>query len=380
MAQENKPQNRIAIFVSFSGDGGVERMITNLAKALVERGVALDILLIKASGNHVKQLPQQARIRKLRANHSWTSLPELIFYLLRKKPVALLAVKERAIKVAAVARSFAGIPGFKSKCRLVGRLGTNLSEALKQQKRNRLKIFWRFQTIRLLFKRVDQLVAVSEGVAKNVRDISGLDSSRVGVIRNPVITPELYSQAKQAVKHPWFESGQVAVILGVGRLTQQKDFDSLIRAFAQVRQNKACRLMILGDGKLVFELKNLAKMLDVAEHVAFPGFVSNPYAYMAKSRLFVLSSAWEGSPNALTEAMALGIPVVSTDCPSGPREILQDGQYGHLVKVGDVQGLAKAMSQTLEKPLAPQILKDAVADYSAEKSAQGYAKALGIEL
>jgi glycosyltransferase involved in cell wall biosynthesis len=138
------------------------------------------------------------------------------------------------------------------------------------------------------------------------------------------------------------------VLIAVGRLQIQKDYPTLLRAFAQVRQKRPVRLLILGEGKERPMLEELIKTLGVEEDVSLPGFVMNPFAYMARASLFVLSSRWEGLPTVLIEAMCCGTPVVSTDCPSGPREILREGQYGQLVPVGEPTALARAIETTLD--------------------------------
>lgn len=159
------------------------------------------------------------------------------------------------------------------------------------------------------------------------------------MVRNPNITPEFYAQAREPVDHPWFGPDQPPVIMGVGGLRTQKDFATLIQAFALLHARLPCRLMILGQGRQQGRLLRLTRDLGVAEDVALPGFESNPYRFLARAKLFALSSLWEGSPNVLTEALALGTPVVSTDCRSGPREITRDGSFGALVPVGDVAAL-----------------------------------------
>jgi len=164
--------------------------------------------------------------------------------------------------------------------------------------------------------------------------------------------------------------------MGMGRLTRQKDFPTLIRAFAVVRSQSSCRLMILGEGQDRSKLKRLTEVLGIQDDVDFPGFVANPYRFLSRAKLFVLSSVWEGSPNALSEAMALGVPVVATDCPSGPREILQGGLYGPLVPMGDVDALAEAMRATLANPPDKVFLKLAVTDYTAEISSRRYLEVL----
>jgi glycosyltransferase involved in cell wall biosynthesis len=166
----------------------------------------------------------------------------------------------------------------------------------------------------------------------------------------------------------------------VGRLQEQKDFPTLIRAFALVRQVRPCRLVILGDGSGRAGLLALVGSLGLAKEVDLPGFQTNPYPFLGRAALFALSSAWEGSPNALTEAMALGTPVVSTDCPSGPWELLDGGRFGALVPVGDAPALAAAMASTLDKHLPPEILKAAVSEYTQETSARHYLDALGATL
>lgn len=150
------------------------------------------------------------------------------------------------------------------------------------------------------------------------------------------------------LEHPWLGEGKPPVILGVGRLTPQKDFSTLIHAFAQVRTVRDCRLVILGEGELRAELEQLVASLGVQDSVQLPGFADNPFAWMSRVRLFVLSSRWEGLPNVLIQAMACGAAVVSTDCPSGPDEILEGGKWGKLVPVGDVEALAEALSENLQ--------------------------------
>jgi glycosyltransferase involved in cell wall biosynthesis len=363
---------RIAIFVSFSGEGGVERMILNLAAGLQRAGHSVDLVLVKARGGHAAAFPEGVRVVNLEAHHTMTSLPALVRYLKRERPAALLAAKHRAIKTAVLARWLARVP-----TRLVGRLGTTLSASLVGQ--NPIKKRAWYASMRLFYRGVDRIVAVSQGVADDVLAITGLPRSRVGVVRNPVWTPELAKLAQEPVSHPWFgETRELPIVLGAGRFTRQKDFATLIRAFALVRAQRRCRLVILGDGVLRSQLEALAAELGVADDVSLPGFTPNPYAYMAGAQLFVLSSVWEGSPNVLTEALALGVPVVSTDCPSGPREILNRGEYGTLVPMGDATALAQAMAATLDHPLPRERLQEAARPYTVGESVRGYLEALGI--
>jgi glycosyltransferase involved in cell wall biosynthesis len=194
-----------------------------------------------------------------------------------------------------------------------------------------------------------------------------------------VVTPELYRLAEEPLDHPWFAPGQPPVILGVGRLEPQKDFATLLRAFSTVHADRPCRLVILGEGGQRRELQALAAELGIAADLAMPGFVTNPYAYLRHASLFAFSSRWEGFGNALVEALAVGTPVVSTDCPDGPSEILEGGRFGPLVPVGDHAALADAMRLVLDGPPAPDQLRAAAQRYTQEVSATAYLEAMGLD-
>jgi len=230
--------------------------------------------------------------------------------------------------------------------------------------------FWP-HALRIFYPWAASVVAVSRGAADDFARSSGFPRDRVEVVYNPVIMPDTVARAREVPDHPWFGPGQPPVILGVGRLTPQKDFPTLLRAFAQVRRHRAARLIILGEGEGRAELDALAGELGVAEDVALPGFQKNALSYMAHSGVFVLSSAWEGLPTVLIEALAAGTRVVSTDCPSGPREILQDGRLGALVPVGDAMGLATAIMETLERP-ANSVQPDALRSFTRDAAVDHY--------
>jgi glycosyltransferase involved in cell wall biosynthesis len=359
----NRP--RIAVFVSFSGRGGVERMMINLSEGLAALDCQVDLVIVKAKTTRLDALPSTVNLVKLPSSHTMSSLPALVAYLRRARPVALLSAKDRANQVAVLARH---MPGVSS--RVVVRMGTTVSAALSGKSRMR-KWLW-YIPMRLVYPLADAIVAVSRGVANDLMRITGVPPGRIQVIPNPVITPSLTSLAREPIDHPWFADGSDPVIIGVGRLTRQKDFATLIKAFALVRTERPCRLLIIGEGRDRAALEALAVQLAVENDVALPGFVENPYPYMSRSALFVLSSIWEGSPNVLTEALALGVPVVATDCPSGPREILGGGRHGHLVPSGNPMALAKAMLETLAHPPEKEILADAVREYTVSSSSRRY--------
>jgi len=360
---ENRP--RIAIFSSFSGQGGVERMLINLAGGFSGLGCEVELLLLKQNSAYLENVPKDVSVYPFRAQHAKTALPELVHYLRRKRPASLLAAKHRPNQTAVIAKTLAGVDS-----RIVLRLGTTTSAAIKDK--GLLKWFVWKAGMRYTYPRADAVIAVSRGVAKDIAMFSGMEMSKINVVPNPVITQEIFKMAKEAPSHPWFKKRNKPIIVGAGRLTRQKDFVTLIKAFAMVQKKLPARLLIMGDGRKRGELEKLIEDLKLKRCVDLAGFVPNPYAIMARADLFVLSSLWEGSPNVLTEAMALGIPVVSTDCPSGPREILKGGSVAPLVPMKDQEALAQAMLSILKNPPDVEAIKAAVKSYTVEQSSKRY--------
>ncbi len=356
--------------MSFSGAGGVERMVMNLVREFARTGVQVDLLVIRAQGPHLHNIPENVRLIRLKSSHTLLAIPELIKYLKTTQPKAMLVAKDRAGRAALIARKLASRGAKGNKTKIVVRLGTNLTTAL--DKKSALSRWFRTAPMRRLYKTVDRIVAVSEGVRQDTIKLTELDPSRVTVIRNPVITPDMQLAIEESVDHPWLNNKNTPVIMGVGRLSVQKDFATLIHAFAEVRKVRHCRLIILGDGGMRNELESLVHSLGLNKEVLMPGFQDNPYAWLKSANVFVLSSLWEGSPNVLTEALALGVPVVATRCPSGPDEVLQEGKYGQLVPMQDVKAMSLAIINTLDDPLPEKTIKEAVTEYNVEISAQHY--------
>ena len=193
-----------------------------------------------------------------------------------------------------------------------------------------------------------------------------------------MIPDALLTQTLDAPPHPWFHDPGIPLILSIGELSERKDFQTLVRGFALLHARRPCRLMILGTGRERENLLRLAGELGVAESVALPGFVDMPFAYIAHADQFAATSRWEGMGFVLIEALAMGTPVVSTDCPNGPAEILQQGRFGKLVPVGDHQALADAMSATLDHPLPAETLRQAIAPYTVSAAADSYLQAMGL--
>jgi len=365
------PSNRpdLAIFLATSGHSGVDRTMRNLVPELVARGLRLDLLRVRGHGPHWTDLPKGARVVDLGVSHVNTALPALIRYLRRNRPAALLSDKDKVNRTALLARRLAGVD-----TRVAIRVGTTVSKNLERSG------WWaryrEYASIRLFYRFADAIITPSKGAAEDLAAIAGLPVNRVTVIPNPVLNEAMRRKADQPIAHPWFEGDGPPVILGVGELCARKDFSTLLRAFAIVRKTRPCRLVIIGRGRQREALLALADRLRVAEDVDLLGFLDNPYPYMRKADVFALTSKCEGLGVVLVEALALGTPAVATDCPSGPRETLQDGRYGPLVAVGDVEALAEQLEATLDHPLPAETLRQAALPYAVGASAQGYLAAL----
>lgn len=365
---------RIVLFVPSFGEGGVARDVVNLANGFARNGLEVSLLLRGRDELFLDQLQSAVRIVVLPGGTDRTLARDLLAFLVTCRPDVVLSTEERDDAIAVTVRRRLQDPRVRFFLRVV----TTLSVRSAHQQR----FPWTRHWLRLRWRRVyagcDGVLCNSQGVADDLAVFLGLSRERIAVVPNPTVTPELLRRAAEPLDHPWFRSGEPPVILGVGRLGRAKDFGSLLQAFARLRQQRACRLMILGQGRQRDRLRHLADRLGVAADVELPGFVPNPYAYMARAGLFVLSSLWEGCPNALIEAMATGTPVVATDCPSGPREVLAGGRYGPLVPVRDAEALAAAMAQTLDHPLPPEVLREAVQRYTLENSVRAFLDAFRL--
>jgi glycosyltransferase involved in cell wall biosynthesis len=369
---DSNPQ--LAIFLRSLANGGAERLMVNLANYFVQDGLLVDLVLTRSDGVYTQEVSPQVRLIDLKAAKLPASLPKLTQYLRENRPKALLTALHYPCEIALWAKKLARVS-----TRVVVSEHNTLSVEAKRlpQRTARLTPV----AARLFYPWADGIVAVSEGVAQDLAQVMKLPrdraATRIHTIYNPAISTDLIQKVQEPLEFPWFAPGQPPVILGVGRFVAQKDFTTLIKAFARVRQQMDARLVLLGSGQQKQQLEALIEELGLTESVAFPGFVRNPYAYMARSSVFVLSSAWEGFGNVLVEAMAAGTPVISTDCPSGPAEILAQGKYGELVPVGDATAMAEAILRVLKgiiKPVDP----DWLAQFKIEAIARQYRTVLGI--
>jgi glycosyltransferase involved in cell wall biosynthesis len=367
----NRTRTDVAFFLATSGHSGVDRVMANLIGEFSRRGVRMDLLHVKDHGPYLDPIPEHVRIVELGTQHVSTSLFPLIRYLRRERPAALLSDKDKVNRTALWARAIA-----RARTRVVVRMGTTVSKNL--ERRGALHRRLQLWSIRLFYRWAHGIIVPSAGAADDLAAVSGLPRERISAVPSPVITQRVQTLAREEPDHPWLREQDSPVILGVGELCARKDFDTLIRAFAMVRRSRPAKLIILGEGRRREKLMGLIRELGLEGDVDLPGFKTNPYAYMARASAFALSSTCEGAPVVLMEALALGTPCASTDCPSGPREILAAGHYGPLVPVGDAEALGEALLSLLESPPPANNLRQGAQRYSAEASATEYLKVLGL--
>ena len=366
-----KNPQRIACFFSTSGHSGVDRAMQHLIPSLAGRGYEVDLLHIERHGPYLQEIPERVRVVELGTRSTYPSLFPLIRYLRRTRPAVLLADKDRVNRTAMLAKFLSRTDPW-----LVLSSGTTISIDLAH--RGGFERWLQRTSMGRLYPYANQIIVTSKGVADDMAAYTGLARERIRVVPSPVIPDDAFTRSYPRPEHPWFQPDQPPVILGVGELGMRKDFPTLIRAFARLRRERPCRLVILGKGKQKGELESLAQSLGVAEDMDLVGFKPNPYDYMAHAGLFAFTSLWEGLGFVLIEALALGVPVVSVDCPSGPSEILQQGRYGRLVAVGDDAALSAAMLATLGTPLPREVLQQAARPYSISAATDAYLQAFGL--
>ena len=373
---------RVALLIPHLGGGGAERSTLALARGLIARGHLIDLLLLYDKIVLKSEIPVDGRIINLR-QHPRATFPQLLqvvrrmgimsvphlrarhlqhafslaAYLEQEKPDLLLPTLPDAKIAGLIARLLADFPAA-----IIPVVRNNI-----MHRKPRERALYRF-----LFQHADHIVAVSSGVAASVVACIGVPAGRLSTIYNPVVSDELRARARETPDHPWFSKPGPPIILAAGRLSRVKDFPTLIRAFELVSRQRPLRLLILGEGSWRQRLEHMIRVKGLNESVSMPGWVDNPFAYMARAVAFVLSSRHEGLSGVLIQALACGCPCVSTDCPSGSREILDDGRVGRLVPVGDHVALATAIERTLDAPPDPAVLTARASVFSFDASVSNY--------
>ena len=358
-------KSKIALFLPTLVGGGAEKVSVTLANSLVNLGYPVDFVLSNAVGAHLSTLDPKISLFDLKQKRILTSFLGLIKYLREQQPAILISGLSNANTAALLATTLTHLT-----CKVLILHHNSWSQVLKNNPPP--MEYFLFFLSKILYPRAAKIIAVSNEIADELARMKTIKPIHVEYIYNPVVTPELIESSRQKPNHPWLIEKTEPVLIGIGRLVQEKDFENLIRAFHKVQQQVACKLLILGEGPDRPKLEALIKQLGLSERIELPGFVKNPYAFLAYSDLFILSSRSEGLPTVLIEAMACGTPVVSTNCISGPAEILENGKYGALVPVGNVDMLANAMIESLRNPQSEQTLKDRAQLFSVEIATQAY--------
>jgi glycosyltransferase involved in cell wall biosynthesis len=363
---------RLAIFLATSGQSGVDRAARNLIPELARRGYAIDLLQVRRHGPHLEQVPAGVRVIDLGHSHVYACLLAVARYLRRNRPALLLTDKDRVNRTGLFARWLART--FST--RIVFWIGTPASSELAHRSAftRWSRRFW----LRVLYPRAHRMIADSPGVKQDYADYAGIDPAKIAVVPRPVVPAALFERGEPRPDHPWFAPGQPPVVLGVGELSDGKDWPTLLRAFAGLRRLRDCRLVIVGKGPRLRDLQALAEQLGVGRDVHFTGFRKDVYRFMNHAAVLALTSRREGLSFVLIEAMACGVPVVSTDCPTGPRAVLQDGRYGALVPVGDATKLCAALHASLERPLPASTLQEGARPYEIAAAAAALLAVLGL--
>jgi glycosyltransferase involved in cell wall biosynthesis len=358
----------VALFHPCLIHGGIPRVFADLARGFLQAGLAVDIVQATRESDFIGQLPSAARVIDLNARRALTSFVPLVRYLRQERPDVLISGAVQTNVVAAWARRAANV-----ETRLVLTEHSMLSAVIESAARLSTSVRTRISPffIRRFYPWADALVAVSQGAAEDLAAVTGIPLAKIHVIHNPVVSPELFMQAAEPLEHPWFGDGDPPVVLAVGRLDYFKDYPTLLRAFAKLRETTTARLLILGEGDQRGLLESMIRELNVEADVALPGNVANPLPFMKRAAVFALSSSTESFGNVLVEALAAGAAIVATDCRFGPREILAAGAYGTLVPVGDHDALARAINNALSEPhCVPPA--EALTRFSREASVKAY--------
>jgi glycosyltransferase involved in cell wall biosynthesis len=387
-------RRHVALFLSALQGGGAERACLDLARAFSTLGCTVDLVVCRREGELVSQVPREIRtvevgvsplykvihslfrlppettrallgllLRTLR--RKVRSLPSLEGYLRAERPEVLLASTPIPNLLALWAVRLTAMD-----TRLIIKQDSSLATTGRKGRdpfRQRLPFF-----MSRWYPEADGIVAVSGGIARELGEMVGVPKERIRVIYNPVDLDRLASLAAEPLDDPWFRPGEPPVILAAGRLIPQKDYPTLVQAFSRLRRKTQARLVILGEGKERSRLEAAIRDSGLAADIRLPGFQANPYAYMARAAVFVLSSISEGLATVVIEALACGRPVVSTDCPYGPAEILGNGKYGRLVPVGNPDALAQAMQTTLTAKIDPGNGTRRAKDFEVGAVAQQY--------
>ncbi|MEM9888813.1 MAG: glycosyltransferase [Bacteroidota bacterium] len=364
-------QNYVALFCNTLNGGGAERVMVTLANGFVQRGLKVDFLLCQKVGSLLEELNSSVRIIDLKTSRTRNVIFKLARFLFKNKPDVLLSTQTH-INITSVLANWLSFKSTKNVIR----------EASTPSIANHHHSYTKQPLLRNIYKKIyrsaDAIVSVSFESRKDIVKYYELSESKIYNIYNPIYSTQLINKSLEPVAHDWLNDKSKRVIIGMGRIATPKNFPNLVRAFALVHQQMSnSRLMILGSKRPRFvhvyeEVCSVIEQNGLQEVVDLCGFVSNPFAYLSKAALFVLSSDWEGLPGSLIQALSCGCPVVSTKCKSGPTEILENGKYGRLVETNNAPALADAIRMTLENPPDRSVLVQRGQFFDVDNAVESY--------
>jgi glycosyltransferase involved in cell wall biosynthesis len=341
------PAQRLSLFIPSLLGGGAERVTSILANGFARRGHAVDLLLARAEGPYLAEVSADVRIVDFDRSGVAASLPQLTRYLRRERPHAILSMLSHTNVVTLLANRLAGSPS-----RVVVGERSSFIECRRTYRAPRDRLIR--MMMRVTYPWSSGIITVSDAIIDEIHLAMGIERARFLSVPNPVVPDDIDARSREPFECDIFGQGR-PVIVAAGRLAPEKDFATLIRAFKLVRERHDAALVILGEGSERPGLESLVAELGLSDHVRLPGFVGNPFPFMRAGAVFALSSRFEGMPGVLVQAMACGTPVVSTDCRTGPREVLEGGKWGTLVPVGDAAALAAGIAESLDRHEHPQV-------------------------
>ncbi len=361
-------QNLDAVFFVPSLEGGIGRVVALLAIGLKEHGYKIEVWSASPNLGYASYIEEKLNVRYLGRGSLKSALKNLVGALRSARPNSLISASFHANCLALIAARLAN-----ASTQVIISDHPSIDSALQE-----LPFFqrsaWRL-LIKFLYRQADSHIGVSQGVAAAMARFSGIPLSEISVIPNPVISDEIFVQSKEDLAHPFFQAGE-PLILFVGRLSKEKNVLTLLSAFSQLQVNIKSKLILVGDGPEKQSLIKLSEAYGIDDRVSFVGHRNNPYPYFLRADLVALSSTREGLPTVLIEALAFGKRVVSTDCPSGPREILCNGLFGELVEMKNAEAFAEALNRALNNKQL-NVPRSYLAKYSVQSAVSEYAKILG---
>ncbi|MCH7400525.1 glycosyltransferase [Belliella kenyensis] len=334
---------KILLFYINLNQGGVQRMMVNVANFFDHKGDEVTFFLARDQGQYRENLNPGVKILSAETDNRFKLLFKLRTLLRKHEFDTMFTAVPHFNIIALLAKAFAN-----ANCKLILSERSNTLEEFKESPWGMYKLS--FFLIPILYRFANGIVAVSHGVADDLAKVALISKKNISVIYNPAFNRQMHLNRHLEVAFPWPKDEETKFLIGVGRLTPQKDFGTLIQALNYI-PNPKVKLIIVGEGDELEKLTAYSEALGLTDRVFFAGFQLNPIAWIAKCDVFVLSSLWEGFGNIVVEALAAGVTIVSTDCKSGPSEIIEQGKYGYLTPVGNPEEMAKTIQRALESPM-----------------------------